>query len=159
MTSEELVNGLRVFLDRMSGPELERRLLRTASDLKDSVRDRVQNSGLNRRNQPFAAYTPPYAKQRQKAGFQVRKVDYTRTGRLWASIMPQVISNDGETIIIEIGPRGRENELKLLGPGTLKARKDGVRRGLPTLPNEKEISEAFAGFVEEIFLDFENAVK
>lgn len=159
MTSEELVNGLRAFLDRMSGQELERRLLSTASDLKDSVRDRVQNSGLNRRNQPFAPYTPPYAKKRQKDGLQVRKVDYTRSGRLWASITPTVVSNDGETIIIEIGPRGRENEVKLLGPGTLKARKDGVQRGLPTLPNEKEISEAFLGFVEEVFLEFENAIK
>lgn len=159
MTSEELVIQLRGFLDRLTGPEMERRLLRVASDLKDSVRDRVQTSGNNRNNRPFAPYTGLYAKQRQKKGFQIRKVDYTRSGRLWASIAPEIVSNNGGTIVIEIGPKGRENEVKLLGPGTTKPRKDGVQRGLPTLPNDKELSDAFEDMVIEIIEDFENSVK
>lgn len=137
---------------------MERRLLRVASDLKDAVRDRVQTSGNNRQNKPFAPYTIQYANQRQKKGFQIRKVDYTKSGRLWASITPELVSNDGQTIIIEIGPKGRENEVKLLGPGTTKPRKDGVQRGLPTLPNEKELSDAFEDMVVEIIEDFENSV-
>lgn len=159
MTSEELVIQLRAFLDRQTGAEMERRLLRVASDLKDAVRDRVQTSGNNRQNRPFAPYTDLYAKQRQKKGFQIRKVDYTRSGRLWASITPELVSNDGQTIVIEIGPKGRENKVKLLGPGTTKPRKDGVQRGLPTLPNEKELSDAFEGIVVEIIEDFENSVQ
>lgn len=159
MTSEETVVQLRSFLNGISGVELERRLLRTASDLKDAVRDRVQNSGNNNQNRPFAPYTVPYAKQRQKAGFQIRRVDYTRSGRLWASITPRVVSNNGEQIVIEIGPTGRENEQKLLGAGTLQPRKDGVQRGLPTIPNDQEVSEAFEGFIVEIIEDFENTLR
>lgn len=159
MTSEETVIQLRAFLNQVTGVELERRVLRTASDLKDAVRDRVQVSGENNRGRPFAPYVQSYAKQRQKAGFQIRKVDYTRSGRLWGSIAPRVVSNDGQTIVVEIAPRGRDNELKLLGPGTLKARKDGVQRGLPTLPNDQEVTEAFESFIGEIFLDFENTVR
>lgn len=159
MTSKELVIKLRAFLDRQTGAQMERRLLRTASDLKDAVRDRVQTSGQNNKGRAFAPYTLPYARQRRKKGYQIRKVDYTRTGRLWGSIFPELVSNDGQTIVIEIGPKGRDNEVKLLGPGTTKPRKDGVQRGLPTLPSDRELNEAFADLVEEIISDFENTVK
>lgn len=159
MTSEELIKNLRSFLDRQTSGEMERRFLRVAFDLKDAVRDRVQNSGTDRRGQPFAPYVPGYARQRQKAGAQFRKVDYTRSGRLWASITPEIESSNEREIVISIGPRTRENQVKLLGPGTLKPRKDGVQRGLPTLPNDRELSEAFEGMVEEVIDDFENSVR
>ena len=159
MTSEELVIQLRSFLQDQTGVELERRVLRAAADLKDSVRDRVQNSGINSKGRPFAPYTVSYARQRKNKGFQVRKVDYTRSGRLWASISQRVVSNVDGVIVIEIGPKGEENEVKLLGPGTLKAREDGVQRGLPTIPNNEELSESFETLVTEIIEDFEKTVK
>lgn len=159
MTNEEMIRKFKQFLDNQTGQEMERRLLRVASDLKDNVRDRVQASGTNADNRPFAPYTIPYAKTRLKKGFQARKVDYTRTGRLFGSITPRLVSNDGQTIVIEIGPRGRENELKLLGPGALASRKDGVSRGLITLPNQQEVNEAFEDMINEIIEDFENTFR
>lgn len=159
MTSEELTQQLRLFVDRQSGQEMEDLFLRTVFDIRDAVRDRVQNSGTNSKGKPFVPYVQSYAKERQKRGFQIRKVDYTRSGRLWGSITPIVVSNDGETIVIEVGPRGRDNELKLLGPGTLKNRKDGQSRGLITLPNDREISDAFEDMILSIVDDFEKTVK
>jgi len=159
MTSEELTQQLRALLNRQTSGDMEDRFLRVANDLKDTVRDRVQNSGTNRRGQPFAPYVPGYARERLRKGFQARKVDYTRSGRLWANIQPVVVSRNEREIVIEIGPQSRENELKLLGPGTTKPRKDGVQRGLPTLPNDQEISDAFEDMVLDIIDDFENTVR
>ena len=156
MTSEELSDRLRAFL---SGIDVERRFLQMCFDLRDTVRDRVQNAGLNNRDTPFVPYTPGYAKTRLKKGFQARKVDYTRTGRLWGSIIPEVVSSGDGVVVVEIGPRGRDNEVKLLGAGTLKPRKDGQLRGLVTLPSERELEDAFTDLVEGILDEFENVLR
>lgn len=159
MRVSDHIRQIREFLDRQTGEEMEQRFLRLASDVRDAVRDRVQTAGQDRTGQAFAPYVPDYAKRRAKAGYQIRKVDYTRTGRLWASILPEVVERTDTGIVIEIGPRGEDNRVKLLGPGTTKPRKDGVQRGLPTLPNEAELTEAFAVLVEEIAEDFERTVR
>lgn len=154
MTSEALISSLRRFLDDLNGQEMERKVLRASFDLVAAVSDRVQNSGTNRNDQPFAPYTPAYAKRRQKAGFQIRKVDYTRTGRLWGSITPEVVQNRDGVVVVEVAPRGTDNEVKLLGRGAVNPRKDGVSRGLITLPSDQELEEVFADLANEILDDF-----
>jgi hypothetical protein len=77
--------------------------LRIAFDQIALVKLRIQRSGQNSDGGSFLPYTPAYAKQRQKAGYQVGFVDLTRTGRLFASISPRVESSNifSATIVIE----------------------------------------------------------
>jgi len=158
MTSEELKQNLRAFLSRELGPNLEQEALAIANDLRNIVRDRVQTRGAGPDGRPFAPYVPSYARSRLKSGFQIRTVDYTRTGRLWASIIPEVESRDDTGVTIAIGPRNEENRKKLRGRGTLRARKDGVRRGLPTLPSRQELETVFEDWAGGVFRRFQNSI-
>ena len=63
---------------------------------------RIQTTGQNSENQPFSPYVPPYAKQRQKAGYQVGYVDFTRSGRMWAAVRPFVVKSSVFSATIEI---------------------------------------------------------
>lgn len=159
MTSEQLKLNLRRFLDDEIGPNLEREALAIANDLRNLVRDRVQTRGFGPDGRAFAPYVPSYARSRSRDGYQVRKVDYTRTGRLWASIIPEVESKDRTGITIAIGPRSADNRVKLLGKGTLSPRKDGTRRGLPTLPSETELRQAFEDWASGVINRFENTIR
>lgn len=154
MDSSELVIRLREFLARQSEASLRRQALIASFNLREMVRYRVQNTGIGPDGRPFAPYVPSYARERQKAGFQIRKVDYTRTGSLWGSIIPEVESNGPGFVVIAIGPTTEDNAVKLRGPGTLTPRKDGVRRGLPTLPSPDELRETMDVWAEEIIDEF-----
>jgi len=150
MTPEQLNQRLRTFLRSYFSQNLTRDALRLGNNLKNQVRSRVQTRGENSRGRRFAAYTPQYAKQRQDKGFQIRKVDYTRSGRLWSSITVEAQSVGTGEVEITIGPRDQENAKKLQGRGALNPRKDGVARGLIIEPSQEEIDEVFDIWVEEV---------
>lgn len=81
----------------------ENEALRIAFDQLALTKLRIQTKGQNFNEQPFAPYVPPYAKERQAAGYQVGYVDFTRTGRMWAAVRPRVESSSifSATIVIE----------------------------------------------------------
>lgn len=116
--------------------------LRITLDLIALIRLRVQTEGLDYQESEFAPYTPGYARQRAKAGYQTEYVDFTRTGRLWASVQPEVSAQSGDVIEVNVGPRGQDNIDKARG-----ARR---KRGNITLPSESELAIARAGNEERI---------
>lgn len=89
----------------------ERDMLRIALDQVALIKLRIQTSGKNANGNPFAPYDPNYSKQRQKAGYQVGFVDYTRTGQFWAGIRPRVVSSDIFQTTVQLesdNPRGED---------------------------------------------------
>ena len=92
----------------------ERELQIIGADLSTLIKLRIQGSGENYLNTKFSPYTPGYAKQRTKKGFQTSYVDFTRTGRLWASVYPDTDENaTGVTIVITA--HGQDNIDKVKG--------------------------------------------
>lgn len=80
------------------------------------IKRRIQTSGTNSQGKPFAPYNPIYAiRGRQEKGFQSAYVDFTRSGRLWASIIPKIVGEKEGSTTGEIGPRDRENQDKVNG--------------------------------------------
>jgi len=150
MTPEQLNQRLRAFLRDYLNANLERDAARLGANLKNQVRSRVQTRGENADGRRYAAYTQDYAKQRLKKGFQVRKVDYTRSGRLWSSITVETRRTGQGEVTVTIGPRDRANADKLRGRGAMRARKDGVRRGLIIEPSQEEIDEVFDVWLEDV---------
>lgn len=92
----------------------ERELQVIGADLTVQVKLRVQGSGENYLNTKFSPYTPGYAVQRQKKGFQSSYVDFTRTGRLWASVYPDVQGNSAVMTVV-ISAHGQDNIDKVEG--------------------------------------------
>lgn len=111
----------------------ERELQIIGADLSTQIKLRIQGSGENYLNTKFSPYTTGYAKQRQKKGFQTSYVDFTRTGRLWASVYPDV---DGNTAIatVVITAHGQDNIDKV--EGAVKKRGNILR------PSQEELDLA-----------------
>ena len=89
--------------------------LRIAFDQIALVKLRIQQSGQSASGGAFLPYTPSYAKQRKEAGYQVGFVDFTRTGRLFASISPRVESSDIFSATVVIQPDTEEGKKILQG--------------------------------------------
>jgi len=88
---------------------------RVTFDLLAQVRLRVQSQGQNFRGQPFAPYTRDYAHRRAKAGYQVGYVDFTRTGRLWASVRPTVVDETRTAVTVQVAASTATDRDKLRG--------------------------------------------
>ena len=143
MTSEQLKDRLQIFLRSL---DIGTEALRIANDVKDAVRDRVQTSGQNRQGRPFVPYTPGYAQRRRDAGFQIRVVDFTRSGELWGSIRARKVAETQESAIVEVGPTGSDNVDKVAG---------AIRkRGLIILPSDDELDAAYQDWVIETYEHF-----
>lgn len=118
-----LIDGMRNLQEMFSG------LSRTAAedaltvgfDLTAKMKSRVQQEGLDSDESPFESYTPNYAKQRAKAGYQVSQVDFTRTGGLMANVRPTIVNEQPGSVTVEIGADSEENKAILRG----QARKRG----------------------------------
>lgn len=82
--------------------------LRIAFNLLDAVKARIQGGGISYSLVPFPPYSKQYAKKRAKDGYQADYVDFTRTGRLWANIVPMVIEDGNGITIVEIAARAPE---------------------------------------------------
>jgi deoxyadenosine/deoxycytidine kinase len=111
-----------------------RRGLAVALRVLALVKDRIQRTGENSEGQQFEDYVTAYSQRRKKDGYQVAYVDFTRTGRLWNKITPQVIKEDDKSVNVEVRARDQRNQDKLDGQFR--------KRGNILLPNEEE--EAFA---------------
>jgi hypothetical protein len=87
--------------------------LRIAFDQIALIKLRIQTKGLNSDEKPFAPYDPRYAKERRGKGYQVNIVDFTRTGRMWANIVPRLESNtrNAATVIIEGGTQDTRDKV------------------------------------------------
>lgn len=116
--------------------------LRIAFDVLALVKLRVQTSGTNAAGEKFAPYTPFTVRERRKGGYQVGFVDYTQTGRFWASIRPRVEASDIFSVTVAIGPTdayGRE----ILDDAEPK-------RGNLLLASKEEIETARAANVQRV---------
>lgn len=112
----------------------EAELMRIALDQIALVKLRVQSSGLNSNEVPFEDYTPDYKRSRAKAGYQVGYVDFTRTGKLWAGIVPVVVESSLYKTVIEFRANGERGEKILQGAKR--------KRGNITQPSKSEIQMA-----------------
>ena len=84
--------------------------LRIGFDLAALIKLRIQTTGVDSSGKAFEGYVSPYAKERQKKGYQIGYVDFTRTGRLMANIAPRIEKSNvfTATVIIDgIGQRSK----------------------------------------------------
>ncbi len=102
MAFGQLLNRIRQIKQNLIS-DRENEAIRIAFDQLALTKLRIQTKGQNFREQPFAPYTPGYAKERAGAGYQVGYVDFTRTGRLWAAVRPRIESSNvfSATVVIE----------------------------------------------------------
>jgi len=112
----------------------ERELQIIGADLSTLIKLRVQGSGEDYLNTRFRPYNVDYAKERQKKGFQISHVDYTRTGRMWASVYPDVDGNASVYTVV-ITAHGDDN---------IKKVKSAVlhKRGKILRPSQEELDLA-----------------
>lgn len=90
--------------------------LQMALDGLALLKQRIQGRGLNSKGARFKPYTKEYAKYgRQEKGYQTNYVDFTRTGRLFASIVAKVVKDGKGKTTVEIAPRDAENQKKVDG--------------------------------------------
>jgi hypothetical protein len=140
MTGEELKERIRLCKEAIER-DRPKETLRIALNLLDAVRTRIQTGGGNFRNSPFTPYNPQYAKNRQRAGYQSDYVDFTRTGRLWANIAPQVVESTPEKTVVVISARLPAEQTKLNGQRNRPRRGP---RGNILIPSEGELDFARA---------------
>ena len=133
MTPREYISLMRGNLEAMNANR-DQEVMIIAFDLTALVKQRVQTSGLDSSEQPFSPYTPEYAKYRAKGGYQVGYVDFTVSGRLWASIRPRVIRSDKYSTTIEVTTRDEHNQDILKGAS--------IKRGNIIYPSLTEIGIA-----------------
>lgn len=99
--------------------ELKRTLaedaLKAGLDAAALIKSRVQQDGQDSDNQAYEAYTPDYSRSRAKAGYQVAQVDFTRTGKMWASFRPAIVSETDTSVSVELGFGNAEDQTKANG--------------------------------------------
>lgn len=100
-------------------------VLRIAFDQVALIKLRIQTKGESADGPLFVPYVEPYKRSRQKAGYQVGFVDFTRTGRMWANVQPRIESSNmfSATVIIE----GSEQRSKDIVAGAAKKRGNILR--------------------------------
>lgn len=99
--------------------------LRIGFDTSALIKLRIQTKGENADGAAFAPYVPSYAKQREKAGYQTQYVDFTRSGRMFAAIGPEVTESDETSATVEI--RGRDEKTKAMLRGHARKRGNILR--------------------------------
>lgn len=119
MAFERLIERIRKIKSEIINNR-EEDALRIAFDLTALIKLRIQTKGESAAGSPFEDYVPAYSKARQRAGYQVGYVDFTRTGRLWANIAPRIERSNvfSATVVIE----GSEQRSKDIVQGAAKKR-------------------------------------
>jgi hypothetical protein len=102
MAFEGLLNKIRLAKANII-KNRESELLRISLDQLALIKLRIQTSGNDYKNAKFPPYTPAYAKERKRAGYQAGYVDFTRTGRFWAGVRPKVEKSDIFSTTITVG--------------------------------------------------------
>lgn len=125
----------------------EQRVLQVAFDLSALIKLRIQSRGENYQGSPLPPYTPFTVRDRKAKGYQVGYVDYTQTGRLWASVSPRLVSSDDggvTTVVIESREQRGKDILERAEP----------KRGNLLLASDEEIklaNDAYNRGVQSIF--------
>jgi hypothetical protein len=130
MAFERILNRIREIKQNLID-DREAEVLRIALDQLALTKLRIQTKGQNSEEQQFPPYTEPYKKNRQKAGYQIGYVDFTRTGRLWANVQPRIIASDIFSATVQI--EGQEQRSKDIIAGAQK------KRGNILQPSKAEI--------------------
>jgi hypothetical protein len=87
-----------------------------ATDGLTLTKGRVQRSGQDAEGDSFAPYNPIYAKYGRLAqGYQAQYVDFTRRGRMWASIKPTIEDAEPGRVTVVIASDNSEDQTKLNG--------------------------------------------
>lgn len=94
--------------------------LRIALDQIALVKLRIQSRGENAAGAKFPPYVPPYAREREKKGYQIEFVDLTRTGRTLAAIVPVVVESSIFTATISI--QGADDQTRAILGGLSRKR-------------------------------------
>lgn len=134
MTTDEYIAKIQSVIEQIERNR-EAETLTVTMDLLTQVKARIQGGGTDYQGRMFPPYTPSYAKYgRVKMGYQVRYVDFTRDGRMWASIMPVAEQKTRDSVEFSVRARDGENQAKLNG--------QFAKRGNILLPSAEEIAAA-----------------
>lgn len=146
MALENILNRIRQIKNNLTFNR-EAEAMRMAFDQLALLKLRIQTKGQNSEEQAFAPYVPAYARERQRSGYQVGIVDFTRTGRLWANVAPRVESatDTSVTVVIE----GGEKRSKDIIQGARR------KRGNILQPTRKEIELIRAANRERVLKAFQ----
>jgi hypothetical protein len=87
----------------------------TALDAKDMLQQRLQETGLNSKGQPFRPYSPDYQEKKTKAGKYKGIVDFTDENRMLNNIGVLDKRSDANKAVVVVGARAEENRAKLAG--------------------------------------------
>ena len=145
--------SLKQLLDRISQAKQqmvanrESEALRIAFDQVALLKLRIQSRGENAQDAPFEPYTPVYAETRKSKGYQIEFVDFTRTGRMWANIGPEVTSSNVFRAVVDIGGRDEKTRAMLRGHAN--------KRGNILAPTQAELSIIRAANRERILKYFQ----
>lgn len=127
--------------------------LKMALDTLALIKLRIQGSGQDFEGAPFADYNPIYAKYgREKKGYQSSFVDFTRQGRMWANIVPQVVEATPMKVVVETGAQDDENRAKLAGQ--VKKRGNILT---PSADEVRMVRDANVQRIQNIFKKYFNA--
>lgn len=107
----------------------------TTLDMIGFIKLRLAEGGGNADGGQFTDYSTVYGKVRQAKGLQVNFKDFNVSGRLYASIRPNVKSATFGRVEIDIVPSGADNELKVAG----QFKREG---GNILYPSPQEIQDA-----------------
>jgi hypothetical protein len=113
----------------------QRLALLIVNDLLSLTKLRVQSTGINSEGVKYVPYTKEYAeKGRKKLGYQIEHIDFTRSGRMWNSILGKVESINSESVNIVVKASFPSEQLKLNG--------QFKKRGNILTPSKSEIALA-----------------
>jgi hypothetical protein len=135
MDAEFFIRDIEVRLNQIRA-EREQNILRLSLDFIGLVRLRIRSRGVNFEEQPFTPYSDSYARQREKEGYQSKRVDFTKTGAMLNSITPTIIRSLEGTTIVQIKARDQNQQDKLNFQVTKLQR---APRGNILKPTQKEI--------------------
>ena len=133
MAFEKLIERIRqIKADITANREAD--ALRIGLDLTALIKLRIQTRGENAGGASFLPYTPFTKADRAAKGYQIGYVDFTQTGRLWASIAPRIESSDvfSATVVIEGRDQYSQDIIKKSAP----------KRGNITQASKEEIEFA-----------------
>lgn len=113
MAFDAHINRLKKVLEELQAAQVEHSLLSNL-DLIGLLKLRLAK-GQNAQGGRFTDYSDIYAKERREAGLQTQFKDFNVSGRLYASIQPEVISESNNRIETAITAKGQDNQLKIRG--------------------------------------------
>ncbi len=114
MSIDEHMAKLRAGLADLARTQVQDALL-TTQDMIGFVKLRLAEGGGNARGSQFTDYSPIYSKKRAEKGLQTGFKDFNVTGRLYASILPEVKATQFGEVHVDIVPRGADNQAKVAG--------------------------------------------